>query len=432
MGKRKYRGVWVKDVQPSKLVESLNGGRCVVGIDVAKEKFFAVVMDASQTVLVTVKWTHPGQSPEFIRLVGTLANASDVNVAMEPSGVYGDALRTRLLLAGHDVYRVSPKRSHDMAEAYDGVPSLHDAKCAAIIGKLHLDGASEPWPVKSDHERRLTAALRVLEVHQKEFQRNRNRLEGYLARHWPELPSVLSVDSATLLELLMAYGGPAAVAADVDGARKLMRRVGGHFLAQEKIDAAARSAGTTFGMGQVDEEMRMVQAVASECRRQQQASNKARRRVEELSMSYGSSQRMAPVVGKTTAAVLTASVGDATKYETATAYEKSFGMNLKEKSSGKKQGALHITKRGPGVARLFLYMAALRLIQTDPVVRAWYAKKVKRDGGKKQKALIAIMRKLIRALWHVARGDAFDSSKLFDVSRLKVDFSKTVQEETAM
>ena len=100
---------------------------------------------------------------------------------------------------------------------------------------------------------------------------------------------------------------------------------------------------------------------------------------------------------------------------------KALGLNLKEKSSGKHQGALHITKRGPGVTRLFLYLAALRLVQRDPIVKAWYAKKVARQGGiAKNRAVVAVMRKLAKALWHVAGGVAFDSRKLFDVSRLRL------------
>ncbi len=77
------------------------------------------------------------------------------------------------------MYRVKPKRTHDAAEVYDGVPSLHDVKSAATIGKLHLDGASELWTVRSEHERRLAAAVRLLEVHEKPFQQNRDRLEGW-------------------------------------------------------------------------------------------------------------------------------------------------------------------------------------------------------------------------------------------------------------
>jgi transposase len=130
---------------------------------------------------------------------------------------------------------------------------------------------------------------------------------------------------------------------------------------------------------------------------------------------------MRAVVGKKTAAVLAASVGDPRNYSSAEAFVKSLGLNLKEKSSGKEKGGLHITKRGPGVARMMLYMAVLRLIQTDAVVRAWYAKKVSQLGGRqKSKAIVAIMRKLAGALWHVAKGSPFDSTKLFDTRRLNL------------
>ena len=125
-------------------------------------------------------------------------------IAMEPSGVYGDAVRAMLCADGLGVFRVSPKRSHDAAEVYDGVPSWHDAKCAAIVARLHLHGASEPWPLRSDLERQLTAAVYTMEVYVKEFARNRNRLEAFVARYWPELTQHFDLDSATLLELLMS------------------------------------------------------------------------------------------------------------------------------------------------------------------------------------------------------------------------------------
>ena len=40
------------------------------------------------------------------------------------------------------------------------------------------------------------------------------RLEGLLARHWPEATRVLKITKATLLRALAHYGGPAALAAD--------------------------------------------------------------------------------------------------------------------------------------------------------------------------------------------------------------------------
>ena len=84
-------------------------------------------------------------------------------------------------------------------------------------------------------------------------------------------------------------------------------------------------------------------------------------------------------------------------------------MNLKERSSGSYPGQLTITKRGPSVARRYLYLATLRWIVRDPQAAEWYRRKVQRDGGLKgpvvsDQAIIALTRKLTKALGHVARG----------------------------
>jgi hypothetical protein len=62
----------------------------------------------------------------------------------------------------------------------------------------------------------------------------------------------------------------------------------------------------------------------------------------------------------------------------------------------------------------------LRWLQKDAVAKAWYEQKRKRDGGRRARGVTALMRKYAQALFHVARGVAFDSTKLFDVSRLRL------------
>lgn len=424
MSKRKYRSVRVKQIVVEQLVEGLSSGSGVFAVDVAKEDMYGAVMDASGKVVKTIRWTHPAETRECVGLVGQLQAAGvGVDVAMEPSGTYGDALRWAFQRSGFTVHRVSPKRSHDAAEVYDGVPSLHDAKSAAIIGKLFLDGACEPWPTKEDGRRRLEAKLRLLDVYEKQFQSNRNRIEGLLARYWPELTQHVDLDSATLLELLVEFGGPAEVAKRPREASELMHRVGGHFLSDEKIEAVVSCSLSTLGVPQLAEERELVRCIASEARRNQREARKAKSAVEAKTDDDDATRGMAPVIGKTTAAVLVATLGSPFEYASAKAYEKALGLNLRENSSGKlKNRGLHITKRGPSRCRMYLYFAVLRLLQRDRVVAAWYARKVLRDGGKaKTKAVVAIMRKLARALWHVSQGHRFDSTKLFDARRLKLD-----------
>ena len=77
-----------------------------------------------------------------------------------------------------------------------------------------------------------------------------------------------------------------------------------------------------------------------------------------------------------------------------------------------------------------LYLATWRKINTDPFFQAWHRNKVNRDGGPKKAnknvSVIALMRKYLKGLWHVARGESFDSTLLFDVDKLKSESISTV------
>lgn len=145
-----------------------------------------------------------------------------------------------------------------------------------------------------------------------------------------------------------------------------------------------------------------------------------KRRVEEAIEGYDDVENIGEVVGKATAAVFRATVGDFTDYSSPEALLKKFGLNLKEKSSGEQKGELKISKRGPSEARSYLYWATLRQIRDNSIFKAWHRRKIQRDGGVRQKSVIALMRKLVKGLWHVARGAKFDATKLFDVERLEV------------
>jgi transposase len=122
---------------------------------------------------------------------------------------------------------------------------------------------------------------------------------------------------------------------------------------------------------------------------------------------------LAVALGRKSTMVLCAVLGLPQEYPNAGSYLKALGLNLKERSSGKKKGKLRLTKRGSATARRYLFLAALRLIQHEQSVQRWYRAKVTRDGGVKIKAVVAIMRKLAKGLWHVGQGDTFDPNRLF-------------------
>jgi hypothetical protein len=75
----------------------------------------------------------------------------------------------------------------------------------------------------TDEERQLDALRREYDLHQSHYQRNQNRLEAYLSRHWPEVNELLALHSVTLESLLIEYGSPAQIAVHATIAAKNMR-----------------------------------------------------------------------------------------------------------------------------------------------------------------------------------------------------------------
>lgn len=424
MKKHNYRAKKVNDINWSQLRQQFTGQALVFAVDVAKEQQFALLSNTELSESVLIQWNQLEQTAGLINELKQL-NAL-ITVVMESTSTYGDAMRYQFRQAGFTIHQASAKRVHDAKEIYDGVPSLHDAKAAWLIAHLYQDGLTKPWHELGDKERELNAYRREYELHQSQHQRNQNRLEAFLSRHWPEVLPLLALDSVTLESLLIDYGSPEQIAASAEQAAKAMRRWGKHCLSTEKIDAVIHSAATTLGQPCIEAERRYLQALAEELRHSRtQAKNaklaleavvKAEPELKEMGLTVGMvTSATAPCVALPPASLQSTAILiglhlDPRHFGCARSYLKALGLNLKEKSSGQDHGKLKLTKRGSALARKYLYFAALRLINNDPVISAWYQNKV--DPRAKLKTVIALMRKLAKALWHVARGQRFDARKL--------------------
>jgi len=423
MKKHTYRAKNINVICVEKLGEKLMRGKTVVAVDVAKHDFFAGIAEANGNVVEHVKFTHPLQTRQFVDMLETLRRRGDVEVVLEPTGTYGDAMVDQLRQRGFAVFAMSPKRCHDAAEVFDGVPSLHDAKATMILARLHVQGLSKPWPEPDDERRALRAAVARREIYAVPLESHRGRLEALLSRYWPELDQQLDLsDCKTAIALLVEYPGPEAVAHAPDEAARLMVKYSRHKLSKEKIAKVVASAQGSLGVPMCEEERKLLSALAEQMLELWKMVDRIDDEIGRMAEAHPASRLLSPTVGKVTSAILVAMLGPANAYRSADAYVKAMGLNLKEHSSGssKKKGTgLHLTKRGPGLVRKYLFMATLRLIQNDPVCREWYERRRAYRRGEKLKAVVALMRKLSRALWHVGQGERFDATRLFDMRRLK-------------
>jgi len=426
MKHRSYSATDIRHVDLTQLLSRQKGVKIVVGVDVSKEELLLVLrwhQGSGQSPQGPFErpWrmSNPVQVPELITLLRRLREGRELIVALEPTGAYGDPLRQALGDAGIPTHRVSPKASHDWAEVFDGVPSQHDGKDAAIVAELCALGKSSVWAYeqRDENHQRITMTVDWMDAQRKLKSIWCGRIEALLARHWPEAQRLLDCSSGTLLRALEHWGGPAPLAADPSAPQRITRW-GGRMLKAEKARSLLDSAGRTIGVRQGVVDLQRMKRYAAQARAAGREVALCRRELGRLSADNPVIQSQSAAVGVATACVLWTAVGDPRDYHCAAAYRKAMGLNLAERSSGRYQGKLKISKRGSAMARHWLHLAALRSIRSHAPVKAWYQAKKRRDAGAGLAAVTAVTRRLAIALYAVAvNRQAFDPQRLFPAAR---------------
>jgi transposase len=414
MKSKAYRAVDVNHLQLDRLLPQRHEPLVHAGLDVGKDYILCVLRWASDDFERPWRCRNPADLALLAQLLQTVGRGRRLVVALEPTGTYGDALRQALQQAGLTVHRVSPKAAADYAETFDGVPSQHDGKDAAVVAELAAQGRCWPWPLvlPSELEQELAYQVEWLDGQRRQTQLWYGRLEALLSRHWPEATALLPLTSGVLRRCLARYGGPRGLAADAQAADRLYRW-GKGLLHRDKAEALVASARQTAGvpLGRWDEQR--LRCYAQEVAKGLQQQRQARRRLRQLAPSQPTIRAMGEVVGLVTACVLWVELGNPQDYHCGPAYRKAMGLNLKERSSGRWVGQLKLTKRGPAAVRRWLYMAALRWVRHEPV-RGWYLRQKAQRRGQAKPALIGVMRKLALALYRVGgRGEPFDRQQLY-------------------
>jgi transposase len=427
MRRKAYSAIAVKHVLGEKLAQQHPGEAVVVGTDIGKFELTAICWWAKGQWERPWRVGNPTELGEFVGVLQELRQGRQLVVAMEPSGTYGDALRQALDDAQIEVCRVSPKAAHDYAEIFDGVPSQHDGKDAAVVAELAALGKSVPWPYQATAawEQELTYWVDWMVAQRQVLAMWQGRLEGLLARHWPEATRVLKLSSVTLLKVLAHYGSPQSLAGDPEAAARLAGW-GGKFLDERKIERLLADARASAGVRAGEWARRRLQDFAREALQARRQGEHGQRRLRVLARGQRVLEAQGRVVGVPTACVLWVSTGDPRKYYAAAAYRKAMGLNLVERSSGDYQGSLHISKRGSACTRQWLYFAVLRLVQKAGV-RPWYEAKKARDPDAAKSVLVALMRKLALALYQVGvHEQTFDPQRLFAKAVSRVPTSSEV------
>ena len=402
----------------------------VLGLDIAKNEIVACLRWKSSGFERPWNIVNPYGIKDLVKLCSTLIDRGlTLSVAMESTGTYGESVRRAFTLAKISVLRVSGKHVSDYKEVFDGVPSQHDGKDAAMIAELATLGKGKAWPFEAlpENLEEINLQVRRMDVFQTEKVQWLGRLEAEVTRYWPELTRYVKLGGVSTLRLLSEYGSPALAAMDKELRSKLT--AWGHSkLSEAKIDQIIESASSTAGIPMSSQNVSWVKEISQRALKSYRDVKQCDQILHELLGKDEFWSRYTSSVGASTLSVILATVGDPRAYSSAGAILKALGLNLKERSSGKRIGEKAITKRGPSLARRWLFFWALRSVQREEL-KEWYHRFHSSHFGKadrpanhrRMKGIICMMRKLVRSLWSAVHSEAnFEYSKVIcSVSKSK-------------
>ncbi len=375
-----------------------------VGIDIAAEQHVVAAIDPSEQVLIRPT-PFREDAAGYRQLRALLGAPSDTLIAMEATGHYWKNLFAMLVTEGFPVALLNPLRTRRFAGE-----ELERTKTDAIdaLGLARFAAQKRPTPARlpdaATEELRELVRLRDRLV--QDFGDRLRQLHRLVDLGFPEFTRyVRSLESELATAILREY--PTAQAFHGVSVKRLARlcydgrhRVGDE-LAQQLVAAAQSSVGRHHG-----EASRLQVRYACE------DLDLLRRRLRTLAgdieqhldaHEIGTLLTTIDGIGPQTAARLVAELGDPAAFRDAGALAAYVGVIPATKQSGKRTGQrAGLTPIGHAGLRAALWMPTLTAVRTNPWLRAYY-ERLRARGKLPKVALVAAMRKLLCAVYAVAK-----------------------------
>jgi transposase len=245
--------------------------------------------------------------------------------------------------------------------------------------------------------------------------RHKNMVRSALGQLYPELPNVFADWGQTMAAMIRNHAAAIrirqmpeeefikAVRADLHGTRLMV----------SKLRQAHRLAGDSIGLRDGVEALQMTVRVnlqSWEQSRDQRIEAEGALLQTFYALPEAPYLLSVPSLGHKTAAIVLAEIGDPTCYRRGDQLIKLAGTQPAPKISGRKTRSLTpMSRKGRPRLRTALFMACLRLIQSDPSFSRRYKELQERKNNPlcKMQAIGALMNKLLRILWALMRQKSY-------------------------
>jgi transposase len=375
-----------------------------VGIDVASETHTVAAVTGDDAVVLKPS-SFAEDAGGYERLFEKLGSAEDTLVAMEATGHYWKNLFAALVARGFGVALLNPLRTRRFAEE-----DLERTKTDAIdaLGIARFAAQKRPavtrLPDVATEELRELVRLRDRIV--QEIGDRVRQLHRLVDLGFPEFTRyVRTLDSYLATALLHAF--PTAKAFERVGPTRVSKivydgrhRVGKE-LATQLVEAARRSVGAHHGSAYQVQVRYLCEDLDVLRQRLREVDGDLERHLD--AHEVGSLLTTIDGIGPLTAARLIAELGDPTSFESPAALAAYVGAIPALRQSGKRTGQwARLTPHGHFRLRQALWMPTLTAVRRNPWLRAYY-QRLRANGKPAKVALVASMRKLLLAVYAVAR-----------------------------
>lgn len=373
------------------------------GIDVASETHVLARLDGDGRPIG--KPTPFAEDREGYAKLLALLGPEPVLIAMEATGHYWKNLFAALAAAGHRVALLNPIVARRFQEA--GLERTKtDAIDASALARLAFEKRPAPTELNDAAVEDLRELVRHRDRLRADFDDRVRQLHRLVDLGFPEFTRyVRSLDTMLATALLAAY--PTAQAFAKASPRRVakLRFDGRHFvgleLAEQLVEAAKRSVGQHHGP-----------AYGLQARHICQDLDLGRRRLAEVERDIegfieahevGSLLATIDGIGALSAARLIAAVGDPARFRSAGALAAYVGVVPALRQSGKRTTTRSsIAPHGNARLRCSLWMPVLGAVRRNAWLKAFYDR-LRANGKPPKVALVAAMRKLLHAVYSVAK-----------------------------
>ncbi len=400
----------MKQIQPKKL-RSVNRNTLLATVDMGKESFsgYARCPDRSEVKVAEFNNNFHGFSRFFDLLIRTKRahGLEQIVIGFESTGSYAEPLLHFLQDKPVRLVQVNPMHTKRVKELCGNSPNKTDQKDPKVIADIielgHGLTVVIPQGAAAELRRLTQARERAIKRRTALF----NQLHDLVFISFPELLRVIKqIKSKSAQYLLQHHPGPGdIVALGLPQLTAILKRISRGKLAAEKAqelyEAARFSVGIREGRLGVNLEIKAILEAIAACERfVEQLEEEMSRHLEQIPYSHLLLSMKG--IGPITVAGLIGEVGDFTHFDTQRELLKHAGLDLYEISSGKHRGKRRISKRGRPLLRKLLYFAALNTVRKGGIMHVVYQQHLKK-GMARQKALIAIARKLLGILLALVR-----------------------------